>query len=78
MWKEADMEHLQTLYHHLPGETEENHNKPQTVQQVSGPRFRITNHTNATFSKNERQGEIIEISEVNTMKLFQCVMRKGE
>jgi hypothetical protein len=59
MWKEAGMVQFKVLSRHMSGGTEENHENPQSEQQVSGPRFepetlwiwsRSANHSTATFS----------------------------
>jgi hypothetical protein len=39
MWKEVVMAKFKVLSQHLPVGTEENHEKPQSGQPVSGPRF---------------------------------------
>jgi hypothetical protein len=39
IWKEAVMAYFKVLSWHSPGGTEENHDKPQSEQPDSGPRF---------------------------------------
>jgi hypothetical protein len=38
-WKEVDMAYFTVLSQHLPGGTEENHEKPQSGLLVAGPRY---------------------------------------
>jgi hypothetical protein len=56
---------LQVLSQHLPGGSEENHEKPQSAYSVSGSRFesgtspirsRGTNHSATTFDEKHRNG----------------------
>jgi hypothetical protein len=59
MWKEAVV--VKVLSQHLPGGTEENHEKPQYEELVSRPRFehgtsrirsRSANHSTTMFGNN--------------------------
>jgi hypothetical protein len=59
-WKEAGVAKVKLLYQHLPGQTEESHGNPQSVQSVFRPttepvtsriKSRSANHSTTMFMK---------------------------